>query len=117
MNIVTIERNADDGLSGALWQFGFQDMWGVGSAIYLDDYVEFTRPSRRHKPRRNIARHYSRLENYYWVAAIGRGSGWVPPMPDDVVAEARQKFVQQITTARIVAPTQPDIDRIREASR
>ena len=117
MNLVTIERTADDGLSGARWQFGFRDTWGVGSAIYLDDYFEFTRPSRRHKPRRNITRHYSRLESHYWVYAARRGSGWVPPIPEDVVAEARQKFVQQITTARIVAPTQADIDRIRETGR
>ena len=112
MNLVKVERNADDGLSGARWRFGF-----LGSAMYLVDYFEFTRPSRRHKPRRNIARHYSCTESRYWVDAARRGSGWVPPMPDDVVAEARHQFCQQITTVRIVAPTQADIDRIREAGR
>lgn len=112
MNLVTIERVADDGLSGTSWEF-WVNGHGDTPAIHLEECFEWTRPSRRSKKTPTPMRHYERFK---------RGPGWLPPLPDDVVAEAREKHCDGWQHnahvrawwrgARIVGPMNDDARRI-----
>lgn len=91
-NRYEIIREAADGLSRSVWIFWYFDN---RHALVLDSYVELSRPSRRHKYTIS-GKHYERLSHRDGANCGSKEC----PLPEDVVNEARAKFVEALAVER-----------------
>lgn len=87
-----IARISDDQLTTEIWAFSYSYDSHV---LRLDEYKRLIRPSRRHRTY-NLTDHYDRFGRTGSKSATFRA-----PLPDDVVAEARQHFLDHMATVRI----------------
>lgn len=91
MSHIVVDRYSEDNLSAKSWQFWYYD---TRHTLYLDNYYEMSRPTKRHK--------FTVNENYNRI--MGRRSSRKVEeieIPDDVVEEARRLFVELAATVKI----------------
>lgn len=105
----TVTRESPDRLSGETWVF-IVPSWRTDGrlVLLLETYSKWTRKTPRHKPVVKDEREYRRLAGHHdmgWFTSCRHGRVWLPPTPDDVVAEARQAIAALILAAPLSAPT------------
>ena len=85
-----IERTAEDKLHQEVWSFAQFD-----NRLVLDLYAKLERATTRHKFQVVSGYSYSRLDrrrNQMELSAV--------PWPDDVIADAKQRFIDSITVEK-----------------
>ena len=80
-------RESEDGLSRREWVFTLDDYFSPPIRIKLMRYVEFSRPTTRHKYRSTTV---------YESFRDARNCPSVPPLPDDVKAEILEQVVDNL---------------------
>ena len=75
-----------DPLSRTVWRFRVCD-----SNLVLWSYAEWQRPTRKDKMPVEPSRVYDRDRPAEWERLAREGQGWLPPMPEDVIREAKLK--------------------------
>lgn len=106
-----VQREAPDRLSGETWRFIVPTSFGTDRALVLDHYSAWTRPTTRHKPVITAGRRYNRIEDRWtpgWRNDCESNRIWVPPLPEDVIAEARDNLMAIIRDLPVTAPSLED---------
>lgn len=93
--IITVERESEGRLSICVWQFDLRIRCGDAESIALTQYLDMSRPSRKHKYR-----------SIRWWHYLDKRNSKIPrdqiPMPPDVVAEAKQQIVDAVQKLEVV---------------
>jgi hypothetical protein len=92
MNWVHVERFSDDGLSVRRWSFS---LWS--NDLVLRDYVEGTRPTKRHK-----------IKGKGWYADDERSYRSELPRPTDIPDDVIDEAVRQIQIGVFIGWTRPE---------
>ena len=87
MERITVQRHADT-LHALEWRFWFDDR---KCRLVLDDYIELERLSTRHKFK--VVGRYERIDKRKNTIAD-------PPLPADIMEEAKQLFFDQLTVVK-----------------
>lgn len=83
---ITLEKFSPDGLSGVRWRFYLLNE----RLLVVDAYEEFSRESKRHKPR----------TDRFWSRLNGRDSRITKaevPLTPEVMAEAKEALIKLLT--------------------
>ena len=80
-------RESEDGLSRRKWEFSLNTSSAPPIKVRLTRYVEFTRPTTRHKYRSTTV--YESFRDF-------RNCPSVPPLPDDVKEEILRQVVDNL---------------------
>jgi len=87
-----IIRASSDGLSRQVWVFALNATWSSKACIYFDIYRVESKETSRHKWHIGGS----------WDRTFARNSSIIiPPLPHDVLEEARQYFKAQIDTLEV----------------
>lgn len=108
---ITVTRETDDGLAGETWRFEVGIAISHPRAIMLMHYSRFTREAPEARPRIVEGTIYNRASAIHvpgWQSDAARGQVWVPPLPDDVELEARQRLSRMVAELPLDAPTLAD---------
>lgn len=106
-----VTREAPDRLSGQTWRFSVPVSFGTDLALRLDHYSAWTRLSTRHRAVVTDGRRFNHTEGRWtpgWRNDCERSRLWAPPLPDDVIAEAREAILATIRALPVNAPTLED---------
>ena len=90
MNHISVTREGEDGLSSQEWLF-FVHIGHEVLNLSLDSYREFSRPTKRHKPK--VSARYDRLFRRRDEPCLTENE---VPLPRDVADEAKDKLVALI---------------------
>jgi hypothetical protein len=101
---IVVER-AGPGRPDETWWFRLCD-----GNLVLWSYAEW-RLTRRNKRPVEPTRVYDRDRPAEWERLAREGQGWLPPLPDDVVAEAKER-----ARVRIAAEARRECEKIRAAA-
>lgn len=81
---VGVHKDAEDGLNGQIWRF-----YLLGTKLVLDEYVQWSRPSKRHAPR--TQKSWTRLRSGRDVSLIRRED---VPYTAEIGAEAKRIWLE-----------------------
>ena len=96
---IEVERVESDGLSRQVWRFHSTSGFGSQPNILrVEYYGREQRASKRHKWVQREATRYSSYDHRAYYSGVAAKD---VPLPDDVAAEAKDKFMQSV---KVVGP-------------